>query len=257
MSFTQAELLTAIDALRDDFVDYATSGAHHNLAPYCGNKTDECLSDRGECQTGCDACKGFFPAAAILHHEEAEDPVTDDKVLAGAISLMVSAIEDSQQATFEPMTSALIKGYNLDERDSNAETVSALLKYQLDVAYRNALKQIFPESAENRKYLAALECWEHIYRVVGNIVSDVHGHSICCMDCGRWVANQYLKDCLDQTGKYQADMTISEETYWKPDFGTWDQWRTICDGVVSLVKRNRIDKDFFETVAAFSTKEGS
>lgn len=33
MSFTQAELLTAIDALRDDFVDYATSGTHHNLAP--------------------------------------------------------------------------------------------------------------------------------------------------------------------------------------------------------------------------------
>ena len=53
-----------IKDLCDDFVDFATSGMY-NLAPYCANRTNECVQHNGWCKTDSNFCKGFYPKAAM------------------------------------------------------------------------------------------------------------------------------------------------------------------------------------------------
>lgn len=48
------------DTLRENFIDYVCSGVQ-NPAPYCANRTPDCVNCYGWCKDGAESCKGFFP----------------------------------------------------------------------------------------------------------------------------------------------------------------------------------------------------
>lgn len=99
--------------------------------------------------------------------------------------------------------------------------------------YRDLLiQELFPEAKENWRYKAAISRWDDIYNIVGNMVEKKHGSIMFCKDVGRWIANQYLKYLLT---KRLPDLSIDDEnTYWKPDFGTAQQWMDLCEGIMLL-----------------------
>ena len=53
------ELGTKLGNVLEDFVDFATSGIP-NLAPFCANRSEECVNERGWCIHECGGpCMGF------------------------------------------------------------------------------------------------------------------------------------------------------------------------------------------------------
>lgn len=59
------KLLEMYNGLRENFIDYACSGIP-NVAPYCLNKCEECVTVHGWCKFASDKCKGFNPAEFII-----------------------------------------------------------------------------------------------------------------------------------------------------------------------------------------------
>lgn len=55
-----SEAASRLNALRDDFIDFATGGVP-NLAPFCRNRTDACVNAYGWCANTPGVCKGFCP----------------------------------------------------------------------------------------------------------------------------------------------------------------------------------------------------
>ena len=60
------ELVGMYHELRENFVDYVCSGIP-NVAPYCLNKCEGCVTVHGWCKFASDKCKGFNPAEVILY----------------------------------------------------------------------------------------------------------------------------------------------------------------------------------------------
>lgn len=58
--------------LRENFIDYYCSGTQ-NVAPYCLNRCEECLTPHGWCNALSDKCRGFNPAEVILDGERKDN----------------------------------------------------------------------------------------------------------------------------------------------------------------------------------------
>ena len=66
------ELVERYHELRENFIDYYCSGIP-NVAPYCLNKCEECVTVHGWCNFNSDKCKGFNPAEVILDGESKDN----------------------------------------------------------------------------------------------------------------------------------------------------------------------------------------
>lgn len=115
--------------------------------------------------------------------------------------------------------------------NADVETLSTLIEYPLTQAYEQVLIRFAPEAKENRKLRNALKAWSSIYEIIGDLVAEVHGTIACCKDCSRWIANRYIDYVA--AGKL-PDMTIDEKCYYKPDFGSAEDWMRLCDEIVNL-----------------------
>ena len=115
--------------------------------------------------------------------------------------------------------------------NADVETLATLIEYPLTQAYEQVLIRFAPEAKENRKLRNALKVWSDIYEIVGDLVAEVHGTIACCKDCSRWIANRYID--YVSTGNL-PDMTIDEQCYYKPDFGSAEDWMRLCDKIVEL-----------------------
>lgn len=115
--------------------------------------------------------------------------------------------------------------------NADPETLSILVEYPLQQAYEQVLLRYSPEAKTNRKLRNALKVWADIYSIVGELVAEVHGTMVCCKDCSRWIANRYIDYAA--AGKL-PDMTIDEKCYYKPDFGSAEDWMRLCDEIVNL-----------------------
>ena len=58
--------------LRENFIDYVCSGIP-NVAPYCLNKCEDCVTAHGWCKFASDKCRGFNPAEVILDGERKDN----------------------------------------------------------------------------------------------------------------------------------------------------------------------------------------
>lgn len=54
--------VAAVEELNDDFVECVCSN-YGNLSPYCGNRCEDCVDERGWCKEVTKYCHGFIPMA--------------------------------------------------------------------------------------------------------------------------------------------------------------------------------------------------
>lgn len=70
MALERAERAAEIASdLCDDFTDFVTGGVH-NAAPYCANRSPECVNAHGWCDGDNRVCRGFMSKAAVRKKEE-------------------------------------------------------------------------------------------------------------------------------------------------------------------------------------------
>lgn len=160
----------------------------------------------------------------------------DDKKLKSTIQLLADALEKENEMDYQPIVDMYLKKYPKDD-NTDIEFFHAVMGYEIDKCKIQLVLAYFPEAAENRKLRNAILAWEDIYRIVGNFVKDIHGSSVCCMDCSRWIANQFVK--YIESGQ-MPDMRKTEDVYWIPSFGTAEEWMQLCEGIVKLQYRDAL-----------------
>lgn len=153
-----------------------------------------------------------------------------------------SAFENNLKMVIQGLANGVLKESDAEYGDfadraikcipnADPETLSILVEYPLQQAYEQVLLHYSPEAKTNWKLRNALKVWADIYSIVGELVAEVHGTMVCCKDCSRWIANRYIDYAA--AGKL-PDMTIDETCYYKPDFGSAEDWMRLCDEIVNL-----------------------
>jgi hypothetical protein len=69
-----------------------------------------------------------------------------------------------------------------------------------------------------------------------HIVQQKEG-SACCADKSGWLVEAYKKHIITNE---LPDLSDCHEHYWKPEFGTAQQWMNFCDGLYNLYYGNPI-----------------
>lgn len=67
-----------------------------------------------------------------------------------------------------------------------------------------------------------------IERNIREYITKREGFS-CCADKSNWLIRAYKEYLVTGT---LPDMTIGEKCFWKPHFGTGQQWVDLCDGLI-------------------------
>lgn len=125
----------------------------------------------------------------------------------------------------------------------NAETASTCLFFKIEKFEDQLVKQLMPKY-ENvpRKNLWKLEyLWQHFSQVEHYVSSFVEKFEGCCcsVDKGRWLLNKYMNYLIKEE---IPDMKKKEKEYWKPSFGTFEEWYKFIDGYIE--SRYRYSHEF-------------
>ena len=147
---------------------------------------------------------------------------------------LVKDIEQNNDMRTGPVVDSICKCY---PKVRDIEAFHALIGYQLDEIKMRAMlaKTADIKTPQQRE---AYYFWEEIYRTVGNLVMDIRtrwGRTdayVCCFDIGRYIANCYLRYCVDRKLPDLSDP--DGQCYWKPEFGTAQEWMDLCDGIVAM-----------------------
>lgn len=153
--------------------------------------------------------------------------ITQEELAKAVSQLAESLFEDSMRSNAAFVDEMRAKF----PMEMSIESIHAIVGYSLDQALTAMVIDRFPEAKNNRRLLCALMAWEKIYRITGNLVEFVRGTMVCCMDCGRWIANAYVR--FIRTGDL-PDMTIGEKCFWKPEFGSAAEWMSLCESIVQM-----------------------
>lgn len=159
--------------------------------------------------------------------------VTDEesKVFAQIITEMCASFQKEDEQRYKAVVDAVEKkfaSYNMTPEDFSVLVTFDILE-KLNTQF---VLRLFPQYAGNRNIQFVIEHYNFIYKQIGNLVDEAHGYSTCCFDCARWVIKEYIKHLQDKT--YFPDMVIDEKCYWKPDFGTGDDWMRFCMAIQRL-----------------------
>lgn len=109
------------------------------------------------------------------------------------------------------------------------EHFDLFVQYPLDNVLRVLVSKINP--SENRsKIYVIYKHYDFLNSNISNLVTVREGMA-CSVDKSRWIIASYLKHI--ETGSF-PDMSIDDKCYWKPEFGSAEQWMKFCDGLLAL-----------------------
>ena len=154
--------------------------------------------------------------------------MSEKEEIASFIHAAADAFDAENTAKMSNVVDAVVRQYP-PEQYREPEFPASVVRYDLSNIWGEVVKRYFPAAVENRRYRNAIVYWDAVYRSAGNLVEERHDSSACCMDCGRFIANAYVKYALDGT---LPDMSIGERCYWKPEFGSAEAWMEFCEAVV-------------------------
>lgn len=145
-------------------------------------------------------------------------------------ALAESLVKENLPQNFDEIIEELKKSYIC----KNAESASVCLFFKLDNFKNELVKKIMPKY-ENvpKKNLWKLEYlwinYNQVEHYISSFISTFEGHC-CSVDKGRWLLNQYMNYLIKAE---IPDMEKKEKEYWKPKFGTFEEWYNFIDGYIN------------------------
>lgn len=116
------------------------------------------------------------------------------------------------------------------EHLKDMEDYSCLIEFKIDEILRQVVSELNKEVTDRNKIFELYflyKNYQYIDNNLSNLVRKKEGSS-CCVDKSRWLIKRYREYILNGT---IPDMTINEKCYWKPHFGTGQQWMNLCEGL--------------------------
>lgn len=155
----------------------------------------------------------------------------DIKNVISALFDSFTKIEDEEAINVlgDKLDKLINSGYDLKDM----EYFDVLIKYKLDNALRVLIGKLNPEVTDSHKLYKLYFLYNHysyLDNSLSNFISQKEGRA-CCVDKSRWLIKKYKEYILE--GKI-PDMTIDEICYWKPHWGTGQQWMNLCEGLLNF-----------------------
>ena len=169
-----------------------------------------------------------------------------EKTIVETVKTLASSIMAEDEARYKDVLNAIEKEYRRKFKDMDPEVFSTLITFDITEKLNQHLAyRFFPQYAQNCGVMFIVEHYNFISRQLSSVVTEGHNTSACCVDCARWLIKMYIKHLKDVT--FIPDMSIDEKCYWKPMFGSGEDWMSLCESIERLY--------WGQTDAFFSTKE--
>jgi len=115
----------------------------------------------------------------------------------------------------------------------NMEHYDVFIKYPLNCVLREVVAGLNPEITDQHillKLSFVYNKYNYFENNLAHLISSKEGGG-CSIDKSRWIIQRYRDYIVEGT---IPDMTIEEKCYWKPAFGTGEQWMLFCKGLAEL-----------------------
>lgn len=151
----------------------------------------------------------------------------NEKVLEDLIEILSTSImEDVIPKDFVKIVEELKDSY----MTKNPESASVCLFFKIDTFKEYLAKAIMPEyeNVEKKDLWKLILLWQD-YNTIEHYLSDfisLYEGNGCSFDKGSWLLNNYMKYLIK---KEEPNMEKKENEYWKPSFGTFEEWFNFID----------------------------
>ena len=155
----------------------------------------------------------------------------NEKVLEDLIEILLTSIREDgiPKKDFEKIVEELKDSY----MTKNPESPSVCVFFKIDQFKEYLAKAIMPEyeNVEKKDLWKLILLWQDYNTIEHYLSSFISVHeAICCsVDKGRWLLNNYMNYIIN---KEEPDMEKKEKEYWKPSFGTFEEWFNFIDGYI-------------------------
>jgi hypothetical protein len=151
------------------------------------------------------------------------------KMFGSIFEALASAEKDETDKEFGVVIQELV---NLDLKDM--EDYDAWINYKLSNILERVIDGINSDIEDADKLYKLYPLYKNYQFIDNNLLYFIKGieGSCCSADKTRWLIQSYREYIL--TGAI-PNMTIEERCYWKPKFGTGEQWMELCEGIVGLL----------------------
>jgi len=141
---------------------------------------------------------------------------------------------------FKEAVEAIVEKYPADRMDMDG--FATLIDYDIMTRLRSQLvKHYFPEAKGDRYICDLLMNYSLVEKIVKNLVASIHGDPSFSADCSRWILREYLKYLRSGKTVLPDMSSVNEDCYWKPDFGSAQQWMDLCETSLSLAHGKAVD----------------
>lgn len=154
----------------------------------------------------------------------------DDRLHQG-IAVIFQALLDADRAEITANHSTALEKMRTHLPLGQKEELASLLSH-VDTALENLVLAAHPEvPTANAHHLTFLYLhYGFLEPLVRHLIKTKEGPA-CCGDKSHWLLNAYDTYLVHGT---IPDMTIGEKVFWKPHFGTADQWIALIEGIEHL-----------------------
>lgn len=159
-----------------------------------------------------------------LNKEEIEKGLND------IFSAILNNREMESKEKYGEIINQLMKSFGDDIKE--IDTFYYLIQYELDEALEYLIKQMYPSLSFKKleRVIFLYTNFNFVENQLESIISKKEGPT-CSIDKCRWLINSYLTYLIEDRF---PDMTKEKRCYWKPDFGSGEEWIEFLDSLFSF-----------------------
>ena len=171
-------------------------------------------------------------------------------VLSSIFDGLINAEESETKKGFSDKIESLVNSkYDLKDM----EEYDVFIKYPLGNVLRAVVAGLNPEITDRNKISKLFfiyDNYNYIDRSLANLISEKEGGG-CSVDKSRWIIKMYREYII--TGVI-PNMEIRDKCYWKPRYGTGEQWMFFCGGLMNLYHGD--PKEYLLSLMSLKSAEG-
>ena len=155
-----------------------------------------------------------------------------EKELKKVLEAMAASIDRESEDRYQSVIDTV-----MEKHPANGMTVerfAALVSYDIiERLHGQLVKKYFPETESDWRIRAAITNYNFMNTMLKGLMEEANGTLACSADYSRWVLRSYL-EYLRSKRKVLPDMTIGEGGFFKPAFGTVEEWMMLCDEMINM-----------------------
>ena len=155
----------------------------------------------------------------------------DEKTMKDVFDSILCSVEKESESLYGDKVNKLIDMHG--EKLLDVEMFDILIGYEYDNIVELCIKRLYADKDIKQgmyKLIFLYKNYKFISYQLRELMIAKEGMA-CCADKTRWLVNRFKNYIVNSE---VPDMTIHKKCYWKPSFGTGEEWMNFCDSLIDL-----------------------